>query len=75
MHYNLACYWSLAHSPVKALDALETALTLEPDLRDQIADEPDFDPIRHDPDFERREAIFPMAAPGLGATVSLTWRM
>ena len=28
-----------------------------------------------DPDFERRQAIFPMAAPGRGATVSLTWRI
>ena len=28
-----------------------------------------------DPDFERRQAILPMAAPGLSATLSLTWRM
>jgi outer membrane receptor for ferrienterochelin and colicin len=28
-----------------------------------------------DPDFERREAIYPMAAPGRSARLSITWRM
>jgi outer membrane cobalamin receptor len=28
-----------------------------------------------DPDFERRQAILPMASPGLSAELSLTWRM
>jgi outer membrane cobalamin receptor len=36
-----------------------------------------FDTTRYiaDPDFERRQAILPMTAPGLSATVSATWRM
>jgi tetratricopeptide (TPR) repeat protein len=54
VHYNLACYWSLAHNPAKALDALDLALLLDPDLRGKIADESDFNPIRTDPEFERR---------------------
>ena len=56
LHYNLACYWSLAQNAPRALDELATALDLEPDLRDRIADEPDFDPIRSHPDFERLTA-------------------
>ncbi|MBX6315836.1 MAG: tetratricopeptide repeat protein [Isosphaeraceae bacterium] len=53
LHYNLACYWSLAGSPAKALDELATALDLDPDLRRLIANETDFDPIRGNPAFER----------------------
>jgi tetratricopeptide (TPR) repeat protein len=53
LHYNLACYWSLANNPGKALDSLSTALALAPDVRSMIADESDFDPIRNHPEFER----------------------
>lgn len=53
LHYNLACYWSLAHTPSKALDELTLALELEPGLRDLIPDESDFDSLRGNPDFER----------------------
>jgi tetratricopeptide (TPR) repeat protein len=53
LNYNLACYWSLALNPTKALDALALALELEPDLRDRIASEPDFDPLRENPEFGR----------------------
>ncbi len=53
LHYNLACYWSLAGNASKALDALTVALDLEPDLRNLIADEADFDQLRGNPDFER----------------------
>jgi tetratricopeptide (TPR) repeat protein len=60
LHYNLACYWSLARNPAKALDALAVALTLDPDLRSLIADEGDFDPIRDHPDFLR---VIPGQAP------------
>ncbi len=38
LHYNLACYWSLAGNSSKALDELSTALELDPDLRSLIAD-------------------------------------
>ena len=53
LHYNLACYWSLAGDPPRAVRALEEALDLDPDLRDQAAAESDFDPIRTDPEFGR----------------------
>ena len=53
LHYNLACYWSLAGNPTKALDELTLALELDPDYRAKIADEPDFDQLRGNPDFER----------------------
>jgi tetratricopeptide (TPR) repeat protein len=53
LHYNLACYWSLAANPSKALDELAIALDLDPDYRAKLADETDFDPIRDHPDFVR----------------------
>jgi len=53
LHYNLACYWSLAGNAPKALDELSAALELEPKLRDLIADESDFDRLRGNPEFER----------------------
>ncbi len=53
LHYNLACYWSLANNPGKALASLGTALALAPDIRSMIADESDFESIRGNPEFER----------------------
>jgi tetratricopeptide (TPR) repeat protein len=53
LHYNLACYWSLAGNSSKALDELTTALEIEPELRALIADETDFDRLRAHPDFQR----------------------
>jgi tetratricopeptide (TPR) repeat protein len=53
LHYNLACYWSLAGNPPRALDELATAVDLDPDLRGRIAAEPDFQNLRGHPDFER----------------------
>jgi tetratricopeptide (TPR) repeat protein len=53
LHYNLACYWSLAANGPKALDELSTALDLEPDLRNLIKGESDFDALRGNPQFER----------------------
>lgn len=53
IHYNLACYWSLAGNTSKALDELSVALSLEPELRTLIPDESDFDALRGNPDFER----------------------
>jgi len=53
LHYNLACYWSLAGNSSKALDALSTALELDADLRSLIAEESDFDHLRGDPEFDR----------------------
>lgn len=53
LHYNLACYWSLAGNAPRAFDELTIALDLDPDLRERLADEPDFDRIRDDPEFTR----------------------
>ena len=53
LHYNLACYWSLAGNSTKALDALSTALDLDPELRSLIAEEQDFDQLRGNPAFDR----------------------
>ncbi|WP_435008455.1 TPR end-of-group domain-containing protein [Tundrisphaera lichenicola] len=53
LHYNLSCYWSLAGNASKSLDELSAALDLDPELRTRIADEPDFDALRGNPEFER----------------------
>lgn len=49
--YNLACYWALAGNKTQALSWLGRALRMDQELRKQIADEHDFDPLRDDPDF------------------------
>ena len=53
LHYNLACYWSLAGDPAKALQELSEALDLDPEIRHKISDETDFDPIRGEVEFAR----------------------
>jgi len=53
LHYNLACYWSLAANTVKALDELAIALKHAPELRSHIPTEHDFDSLRGNTDFER----------------------
>ena len=50
-HYNLACYWSLANRPRTAVLHLSNALALNPEYRDLVATETDFDLIRDDADF------------------------
>jgi Flp pilus assembly protein TadD len=52
LHYNLACYLSLAGDKEKALEHLSQALNLDPDYRHLIDSESDFDPLRSDPDFQ-----------------------
>jgi tetratricopeptide (TPR) repeat protein len=51
LHYNLACYWSLAHNSRLALEYLAQSIDLDPIYRKLVRTEPDFDPIRDDPDF------------------------
>ena len=51
IHYNLACYWSLAKNVPLALVYLSQSFDLEPEYRDQVANEPDFDPLRDHPEF------------------------
>jgi tetratricopeptide (TPR) repeat protein len=53
LHYNLACYWSLAGNTAKALDALSTSLDLDPELRSLVIEEQDFDQLRGNPEFDR----------------------
>lgn len=52
LHYNLACYWSLAGNKDQAIGYLARALALCPEMRDMIATEPDFDPLRNDAEFQ-----------------------
>jgi Flp pilus assembly protein TadD len=52
IRYNLACYHSVAGHKRIALDFLEQALGLDPNYRLLIDHEPDFDPIRNDPEFQ-----------------------
>jgi tetratricopeptide (TPR) repeat protein len=52
LHYNLACYWSLAHNRRRALQHLANALQIDGNFLDFVGDEPDFAPLRHDPLFQ-----------------------
>jgi tetratricopeptide (TPR) repeat protein len=51
LHYNLACYWSLARNRTLALRYLTRALEIDTNFRDMIGEESDFNPLRHDPEF------------------------
>src|SRR5262249_21932199 len=57
VHYNLACYWSLARNRTLALRYLKRALEIDSNFRDMIPDEHDFDPLRHDADFIALTAV------------------
>jgi tetratricopeptide (TPR) repeat protein len=52
LHYNLACYCSLARNRRRAVQHLAYALEIDGNYRDMIAEEADFDPIRDDPMFQ-----------------------
>jgi tetratricopeptide (TPR) repeat protein len=51
LHYNLACYWSLASNVGLALAHLARAIDMNSAYRQLVVDEPDFDPVRHHPEF------------------------
>lgn len=53
LHYNLSCYWSLARNRNLSLRYLSQALEIDGNLRDLVDDEPDFNPLRHDPEFRQ----------------------
>jgi len=57
LHYNLACYMSLARKRTLALKHLARALELDSNYRDMIAAESDFDPLRHDPEFKQLTGV------------------
>ena len=52
VHYNMACYLSLLDDKPRALAHLAEALAIDSGYRELIDDEPDFDRIRNDPDFQ-----------------------
>ena len=52
LHYNLACYWSLAQNRRRALRHLTRAFEIDGNFRELVHAEPDFDPIRDDPGFQ-----------------------
>ncbi len=51
LHYNLACYWCLAHNRGICLQYLARALQIDDDFRELVQDEPDFELLRDDPEF------------------------
>ncbi len=51
IHYNLACYWSLAKDSRRAIQFLMQSFDIDPSFRDLVATETDFDPIREEPEF------------------------
>jgi tetratricopeptide (TPR) repeat protein len=53
LHFNLACYWSLAGQQQQALLELTAAIEREPALRALAETEADLDPLRSHPGFER----------------------
>jgi tetratricopeptide (TPR) repeat protein len=61
LHYNLACYWSLAGNADRAIRELGQAVDLDPDYLAQLESETDFDPIRTHPDFHRFQNGGPQA--------------
>jgi tetratricopeptide (TPR) repeat protein len=52
LHYNMACYLSLDRQKERALACLGEALRRDGDYREMIAGESDFDPLRHEPEFQ-----------------------
>jgi Flp pilus assembly protein TadD len=57
LHYNLACYLSLAGSKDRALGHLSEAVSKDANYRLLAGTESDFDPIRSDPDFQALTSI------------------
>jgi tetratricopeptide (TPR) repeat protein len=51
LHYNLACYWSLANNVGLTLAHLARAFEMNVAYRQLVAEEPDFDPVRSHPEF------------------------
>jgi tetratricopeptide (TPR) repeat protein len=51
-HYNLACYSALSHNVDDAVRHLSLALDLNPDYRNLVSNESDFDCIREHPSFQ-----------------------
>jgi len=52
-YYNLACFYSLNGKVEKALGNLEQAFKVKPDLKEWAKKDPDIDPLRQEPDYQR----------------------
>ena len=50
--YNLACYFCIAGDKSRALSWLGRAVRMESSIRNLVSEEPDFDALRNDPDFQ-----------------------
>lgn len=57
LHYNLACYWSLAGDRRRALRCLTRALDLDGNYLDLVPYEADFDTLRDDYDFQMLTSV------------------
>lgn len=57
IHYNLACYWSLANNPKLAVAYLSRAFGIDAAFRDLVRQEHDFDPIRNHPEFQMLTSV------------------
>ena len=52
-YYNLACFYSLNGEVEKALGNLEQAFKVKPDLKDWAKKDPDIDPLRGEPEYQK----------------------
>jgi len=52
VRYNLACHYSLSGQKEKAIQGLREALRLNPDLTEWSKEDPDFAPIRQEPEYQ-----------------------
>jgi len=52
-YYNLACFYSLNGKVEKALGNLEKAFSVKLDLKEWAKKDPDIDPLRQEPDYQR----------------------
>ncbi len=57
VHYNLACYWSLAGNKRQSLMFLSRAISMDSEYRSRVASESDFDTIRNDPAFQALTSV------------------
>jgi tetratricopeptide (TPR) repeat protein len=57
LHYNLACYCSLARQKRQCLQHLANAFDIDGNFRSLVGSEADFDPMRNDPLFQSLTGI------------------
>ena len=52
-YYNLACFYSVNKKVEKALGNLEKAFNIKPDLKEWSKKDPDIDPLRGEPEYQK----------------------